>query len=92
MMVNQLREYSPQQALLDAFDLARSPHQYHCKKRCQVNHKDEILKEKVQRFYDSRGSAGSRTISGALKQQGEPVGRYKTRRLMKALGLVSQQK
>jgi len=45
----------------------------------------------VQIYNDSRGSAGSRTISGMLKQQGETVGLYKARSLMKTLGLISKQ-
>lgn len=91
-MVNDLREQYPQQALLSAFGLARSTYQYHCEKAKQVNHKEEALKQKVHQIYqDSRGSAGSRTVSGMLKQQGEPVGRYKVKNLMKSLGLVSKQ-
>jgi putative transposase len=39
----------------------------------------------------SRGAAGARTISGMLKQQDEPVGRYKAASLMKEAGLVSRQ-
>lgn len=39
----------------------------------------------------SREAAGSRTISGTLKQRGEVVGRYKARSLMKEAGLVSKQ-
>ena len=92
MMVDDLRGQYPQQALLRAFGLARSTYQYHCKKAQQVNPKDESLKQKVQQIYtDSRGSAGSRTLSGRLKQQGEQVGRYKARSLMQSLGLVSKQ-
>lgn len=39
----------------------------------------------------SRGSAGSRTIAGQLRQSGEAIGRDKVRSLMKELGLVSRQ-
>lgn len=92
MMVNDLREQYPQQALLRVLGLARSTYQYQCKKARQVNPKDESLKQKVQQIYtNSRGSAGSRTLSGMLKQQGEQVGRYKARSLMQLLGLVSKQ-
>jgi len=53
---------------------------------------EESLQQKVVQIYnDSRGSAGSRTISGMLKQQGKSVGRYKARSLMKTLGLISKQ-
>ena len=92
MMIDNLREQYPQQVLLRVFDVARSTYQYHCEKANQETIHEEALKEKVQQIYsDSRGSAGSRTISGMLKQQGESVGRYKARSLMKSLGLVSKQ-
>ena len=39
----------------------------------------------------SRGSFGSRSISGKLKEQGYAVGRYKTRTLMKEANVLSKQ-
>ena len=39
----------------------------------------------------SRGAAGTRTISGQLKQQGEVVGRYKAAKLMEETNIVSKQ-
>jgi putative transposase len=43
----------------------------------------ERLKAKVVSLHAaSRGAAGSRTLSAALRAEGETVGRYKTRRLM----------
>lgn len=39
----------------------------------------------------SRGAAGARTLSGALKAEGECVGRYKAGRLMAEAGLASKQ-
>ena len=75
-----------------AFGMVRSTYQYHCKKVNQVDTKDNELKHKVRQIYnDSRGSAGSRKVSGMLKQQGEPVGRHKARSVMGSLGLVSKQ-
>lgn len=40
---------------------------------------------------DSRGAAGSRTIAGQLALEGEDVGRYKARSLMREAGIVSKQ-
>jgi putative transposase len=92
MMIDNLREQYPQQALLKAFEVARSTYQYHCKQVNKTSNHEEALRQKVQQIYtDSRGSAGSRVVSGMLKQQGESVGRYKARRLMKSLGLFSKQ-
>lgn len=91
-MINELRERYSQRALLDALKVPRSTYQHHQEKANKVNNKDQELKQKVQQiFKQSRGAAGSRTISGMLKQQGEAVGRYKARSLMKSLGLVSKQ-
>lgn len=42
-------------------------------------------------FNSSRGSAGSRTLMGMLQEDGHSIGRFKVRRLMKALGLISKQ-
>ena len=39
----------------------------------------------------SRGAAGSRTLASQLKQQGESIGRYKARSLMKEAALSSTQ-
>jgi putative transposase len=92
MMIDNLREQYPQQALLKAFEMARSTYQYHCNKVNQRSSHEQALRQKVQQIYkNSRGSAGSRVVSGMLKQQGESVGRYKARRLMKSLGLSSKQ-
>ena len=43
-------------------------------------------------FADSRQSLGSRTMSKKLREEGFEVGRYRARRLMKALGLVVKPK
>jgi len=92
MMIDNLREQYSQADLLTAFALPRSSYQYHRQKASQVDTKQAQLKQQVQQIHsDSRGAAGSRTISGMLKQQGEPVGRYRARSLMKSLGLVSKQ-
>lgn len=89
-LVDKLREQYRQCELLSTFDIARSTYQYHCEKSHQVNVQEQVLKQKVQRIYhESRGSAGSRTVSGMLKQQGEQIGRYKARSLMRSLNLVS---
>ena len=91
-IVDELREQYRPCDLLTAFGIARSSYQYHCQQAHQINDQEEEMKKKVQKIYDDgRGSAGSRTVSGMLKQQGEAVGRCKARRLMKKLNLVSKQ-
>lgn len=50
------------------------------------------LRARINRLFNkSRGSAGSRTIQGLLSEQGVSIGRFKVRRLMGELGLVSKQ-
>jgi hypothetical protein len=51
-----------------------------------------ILRIQVRKlFKESRGSAGSRTLMGQLRELDHPVGRYKVRRLMAEANLVSSQ-
>ena len=92
MIIDNLRAQYCQADLLTAFGVARSTYQYRCQRAKRVNHNKERLKQKVEHIHsNSRGAAGSRTVSGMLKQQGESVGRYQARSLMKSLGLVSKQ-
>ena len=42
-------------------------------------------------FNASRGSAGSRTLQGQMRDHGYPIGRFKVRRLMAEANLVSRQ-
>ena len=91
-VVLSLREHYKEQELLKAFGIARSTFNYRRKEAAQQKPERERLKEKaVQIHQNSRGSAGSRTISGQLKFAGEKVGRYKARSLMREAGLVSKQ-
>ena len=79
--------------MLSAFEVSRSSYTYHKCKITRVNSERERLKEKAVAIHQaSRGSAGSRTIAGQLTQQGELVGRYKAKSLMKEAGLVSKQR
>lgn len=91
-VIDDLREQFPQQALLQAFNIPRSSYQYHTEKNGKSSD-DAKIKIAINSIFEaSRGSAGSRTISGKLQQKGIQVGRYKTRSLMKKLGLVSRQR
>jgi len=91
-VIHELREHYREQELLTAFGIARSSYNYQHQKRNQVNTERERLKGKAVAIHEaSRGAAGSRTISGQLREAGEPVGRYKARSLMKEAGLASKQ-
>lgn len=91
-MIDTLRERYKQHDLLQAFSMKRSSYQYHRQNVAKPNMEREQLKQKVVEIYArSRGSSGSRSISGTLKQEGYPVGRYKTRALMKEASIRSKQ-
>ena len=91
-MIDSLRAHYSQQELLSTFNVPRSTYSYHRWRVSDNNTERERLKVKVKSIYQtSRGSAGSHTIAGQLRQSGEAIGRYKVRGLMKEIGLVSTQ-
>ena len=58
----------------------------------RVNTERVALRAKVNELFNkSRSSAGSRTLMGMLNDQGVNIGRFKVRRLMAELGLISKQ-
>jgi len=90
--MDRLREHYLQSELLRAFAVNRSSYQYHRQASSRQDDERERIKRQVIDMHQaSRGAAGSRTISGQLKQAGESVGRYRVRSLMKEAGLVSSQ-
>lgn len=75
-----------------AFDVARSCYYVHRLRRRRVDVRRVALRSQVnQLFSQSRGSAGSRSILGMLREEGVTIGRFRVRRLMRELGLVSKQ-
>lgn len=75
-----------------AFDVARSCYYVHRLRRRRVDARRVALRSQVnQLFSQSRGSAGSRSILGMLREEGVTIGRFRVRRLMHELGLVSKQ-
>ncbi len=75
-----------------AFYVARSCYYVHRLRRRRVDARRVALRSQVnQLFSQSRGSAGSRSILGMLREEGVTIGRFRVRRLMRELGLVSKQ-
>ncbi len=75
-----------------AFDVARSCYYAHRLRRRRVDARRVALRSRVNElFSQSRGSAGSRSILGMLREDGVTIGRFRVRRLMRELGLVSKQ-
>lgn len=91
-MIDKLREHYRQKDLLELFEVKRSSYNYYLKHSKKPDLERERLKIKVIGIHKiSRSSMGSRTLSAQLKAEGEAVGRYKARRLMKEVGLESKQ-
>lgn len=72
--------------------MKRSSYSYHCRHTAKPRPERDRLRTKVVDIHRaSRGAAGSRTIAAALQRQGEPVGRYQARSLMREAGVESKQ-
>lgn len=93
-LIEQLsRERNSVVKMCELFEVARSSYHYRIRNKGKENPDRERLKQKVIDIHtESRGSAGSRSITGKLNQDGEEIGRYKTSSIMKEAALkVSNQ-
>jgi putative transposase len=91
-MIEALSEQYQITELCREFGINRSSYYAALNLRQQVNKPRERLRDQLTYLYQrSRGSAGARTLSAALREQGMMVGRYKAGRLMNEAGLVSNQ-
>lgn len=87
-----MSEQESVEVVCSAFDVVRSCYYAHRLRRCRVDARRVALRSQVnQLFNQSRGSAGSRSILGMLREDGVSIGRFRVRRLMRELGLVSKQ-
>lgn len=85
-------EHAPIASLCALFDVPRSSYIYRITNRHKIDPERERLKQKILSIHeDSRGAAGSRTITGQLNQDNECVGRNKISRIMKEAGIQSKQ-
>ena len=91
-IVDDLREHYKQQELLFMFNIARSSYPSWCKRKKKVDPERDRLKAKAVDIHTaSRGAAGARTIAGQLTVDGDKVGRYKAKSLMREAGIASKQ-
>ena len=91
-LIDQLSEQESVEVVCSAFDVARSCYYAHRLRRRHVDARRIALRSQVnQLFSQSRGAAGSRSILGMLREDGVTIGRFRVRRLMRELGLVSKQ-
>ncbi|MCF5058652.1 IS3 family transposase [Pseudomonas proteolytica] len=91
-LIDQLSEQESVEVVCSAFDVPRSCFYTHRLRRRRVDARRVALRSRVNElFSQSRGSAGSRSILGMLREDGVTIGRFRVRRLMRELGLVSKQ-
>ena len=91
-MIEALGERYPRAELCRVFGVHRSSVYDACKRRRHVDHRRIALRQLATEFHQqSRGSAGARTLSAALRVQGVAVGRFLAARLMKEALLFSSQ-
>lgn len=78
--------------LCEAFGVRRNSYYYRRQSKTRVTPERERLRAQVVELHrGSRGAAGARSLSAALKAEGESVGRYKAGRLMAEAGVQSKQ-
>lgn len=91
-MIDALSEHYPVSELCSAFGVHRSSFYDGKVQRDRVDTKREQLREQVVSIHEqSRGSAGARTVSAFLREEGFDVGRFMARSLMKEAHVASKQ-
>ncbi len=93
-LIDRLREQKQYEVnrLCRIFGISRSSYYDHLLRKNTIDAERLRLRALVTEIYNaSRQSAGSRTIVAKMREQGEKIGRYKVRQLMKEAGLVSKQ-
>jgi putative transposase len=91
-MIDALSEHYPVSELCKIFGVHRSSFYDGKAQRDRVDTKREQLREQVVSIHErSRGSAGARTVSACLREEGFDVGRFMARSLMKEANVASKQ-
>lgn len=89
-MIRQNRHKYSVSALCDILQLSRSTFYYEAKVREQQQAHQELTRQIVQIFRDSRSIYGQRKIKRMLEKQGEKASRRRISRIMREQGLVSK--
>ncbi len=78
--------------LCEVFETPRSCYYDHCQRRRAPDAERVRLLSRVNELFgQSRSAAGSRSIVSVLQEDGEQIGRFKVRGLMRELVLISKQ-
>ncbi|MEG1113277.1 MAG: IS3 family transposase [Hafnia sp.] len=91
-LIDQLRAEEPVDLLCSVFEVTRSCYYAYCRKRRFPDVRRLILRSRVNElFTQSRSAAGSRSIMYMMREDGIAIGRFKVRRLMNEMKLISKQ-
>ncbi|WP_130871445.1 IS3 family transposase [Pseudomonas bubulae] len=91
-LIDQLSAQEPVDWLCVVFDVTRSCYYAHRLRRRTPDVERLRLRSRVNElFTQSRSAAGSRSIVSMMQEDGEQIGRFKVRGLMRELELVSKQ-
>ena len=91
-LIDQLSAQEPVDWLCTVFDITRSCYYSHRLRRRTPDVERLRLRSRVNElFTQSRSAAGSRSIVSMMQEDGEQIGRFKVRGLMRELELVSKQ-
>ena len=91
-MIDQLREHESAEMVCSVFGISTSSYYDQRQRDRRIDTERCRLRIQVNTLFNaSRSAAGSRTIMTMMQDNGEVIGRFKVRRLMKELGLVCKQ-
>ncbi|UVM69386.1 IS3 family transposase [Pseudomonas sp. B21-009] len=91
-LIDQLRAEEPVDLLCSVFEVTRSCYYAHCRKHRSPDVNRLILRSRVNElFTQSRSAAGSRSIMLMMREDGIAIGRFKVRKLMSEMKLISKQ-
>ncbi|TBU96738.1 IS3 family transposase [Phytopseudomonas dryadis] len=91
-LIDQFRAEEPVDLLCSVFEVPRSCYYAHCRKRRSPDIERLVLRSRVNElFTQSRSAAGSRSIMFMLREDGIEIGRFKVRKLMSEMKLISKQ-
>ena len=78
--------------MCSVFEVTRSCYYAYCRKRLYPNAERVVLRSRVNElFTQSRSAAGSLSIMLMIKEDGMQIGRFKVRKLMREMNLISKQ-
>lgn len=91
-LIDQVSAQEPIDWLCVVFDITRSCYYAHRLRRRTPDVERLRLRSRVNElFTQSRSAAGSRSIVSMMQKEGDQIGRFKVRGLMRELALVSKQ-